>query len=231
MMRKIGFAVLVAGMVIGVQSSYAADAKKPDAASAKDSEKPKTEAKKTSSAKPQTQLVTEGEFAHWLVQVLGLSRFLPASPSDQECFAILLQNSISPKDGWNAGNTVTRGTLARVAVQAMGRVTEVKDQAKDESYIEFLKGLGIEIGTIGEAVETLDELDIPLANQAVSVSTDPLGKVHRIRPVDESQLGADMVMISSVFNAAAPEPEPGPAPVPESPTPTKPKPPRPMTPN
>ncbi|MFH0908936.1 MAG: hypothetical protein V1929_09250 [bacterium] len=199
MMRRIGFAVLVAGMVIGVQPSFAADATMPE------SSKPKTEAKKL-----QTQLVTEGEFAHWLVQVLGLSRFLPAAPSDQECFAVLLQNSIKPKDGWNATNTVTRGTLARVTVQAMGKAGEVKDSSKDESYIEFLRAMGIEIGTIGEAVETLEALEAPLANEAISVRTDPLSKVHRIRPVDEQQLGADMSTITRVFTEAVVPPGPPP---------------------
>lgn len=215
MMRKIGFAVLVAGMVVGVQS-YAADAKKPDdskpKAEAKKVETKKDEAKKSQPSKPQTQLVTESEFAHWLVQVLGLSRYLPAAPSDQECFAILLQNTIKPKDGWNATNTVTRGTLARVTVQAMGKVGEVKDPTKDESYIEYLRGIGIEIGTIGEAVETLEALDAPLANEALSINTDPLAKVHRIRPVDEQQMGADMSQILGVFTQAV-VPPPGPPPM------------------
>lgn len=203
MMRRIGFAVLAVGMIVGVQSSYAADAKKPDEAKpkteAKKADAKKTDAKKTEAPKSQTQLVTESEFAHWLVQVLGLSRFLPAAPSDQECFALLLQNSIKPKDGWNATNTVTRGTLARVTVQAMGKANEVKDSTKDESYIEYLRGMGIEIGTIGEAVENLEMLDEPLANEAVSVQTDPLSKRARIRPTGEQQLGADMSTFSSTF--------------------------------
>jgi hypothetical protein len=207
MMRKIGYAVLVAGLVVGVQSSVAAEKneKKAEASS-----KPKAEAKKSDSSKGQAKLVTESEFARWLVQVLGLSRFLPAAPSDHECFAILLQNGIKPKDGWSADNTVTRGTLARVTVQAMGKVSEVKDPAKDESYIEYLRGLGIEIGTIGEAVETLEALDAPLANEALTVTTDPLEKVHRIRPVDEQQMGADLSMITRVFTEAVVPPGPPP---------------------
>lgn len=198
MMRRIGFAVLAAGMIMGVQASYAADAKKPDEAKPK-TEAKKTDAKKSEAPKSQTQLVTEGEFAHWLVQVLGLSRFLPAAPSDQECFTILLQNSITPKDGWNSTNTVTRGTLARVTVQSMGKANEVKDPTKDESYIEYLRGIGIEIGTIGEAVENLDMLNDPLAEVAVSVETDPLAKKARIRPTGEQQLGADMSTFRSTF--------------------------------
>jgi hypothetical protein len=218
MMRRIGFTVLLAGLVVSSSlSSFAAEAKKESAP------KPKTEAKKSEAPKPQTQLVTEGEFARWLVQVLGLSRFVPAAPSDQECFAILLQNSIKPKDGWNATNVVTRGILARVTVQSMGKTSEVKDPAKDESYIEFLKGVGIEIGTIGEAVETLDALGDPLANEAIVAKTDPLSKVHRIRPVGEQQLGADMATIQDAVTAEEIATVFTP-----SPTPRKP---RPLTPN
>ena len=227
MMRKIGIAVLVAGMAVGLQSSFAADAKKPDATKPKEQAK-KDQGKKPESSKPQTQLVTESEFARWLVQVLGLSRFLPAAPSDQECFAILLQNGITPKDGWNAENTVTRGTLARVTVQAMGKVGEVKDQSKDESYIEFLRSLGIDIGTIGEAVEKLEPLDAPLANEAVAVTTDPLEKIHRIRPVGEEQMGADLSMFGSLLEVPGAVPPPPVIP-PAPPTPTKPQPKPPMT--
>ncbi|HEY8240819.1 MAG TPA: hypothetical protein VIH35_05195, partial [Kiritimatiellia bacterium] len=105
-------------------------------------------------------------------------------------------------NGWNATNVVTRGTLARVTVQAMDKVSEVKDPSKDESYIEYLRTAGIEIGTIGEAVEHLDVLDEPLANEAIVVKTDPLAKVLKIRPIDEQQLGTDMSTVTRVFSAA-----------------------------
>ena len=50
-------------------------------------------------AAPKTVEVTQAELAQLLVQVLGLARFLPASPSDQQCFAMLMNNGISPADG------------------------------------------------------------------------------------------------------------------------------------
>ena len=132
-------------------------------------------------AKASTQLVTEGEFSKWLVQVLGLARVVSVAPSEQECFAVLLQNGVSPKDGWNATNVVTRTTLARVVVQALGWQGEVKDPGNDASWINFLKEKNLDISTIGAAVENLGPISEPLANQAVVVSTDPLGKVHEIR--------------------------------------------------
>jgi hypothetical protein len=166
-------------------------------------------------AKPAAQLVSEGEFSKWLVQVLGLSRLVSVAPSEQECFAVLLQNGISPKAGWNGTNVVTRATLARVVVQSLSRQSEVQDPDNDASWIEFLKQQGIDISTIGAAVENLDVMSAPLANEAVTVSTDPLGKVHAIRPEDEQQLGADLSTIRRVLlvvEERAPTPTPPPAP-------------------
>ena len=215
-MKRTMLAVLSMSLLVMWSSgSFAADAAKPSGdkakSEAKSEAKPKTEAKKdtkkSDSGKP--QLVTEGEFARWLVQVLGLARFLPASPSEQECFAILLQNGVRPANGWNSTNVVTRGTLARTTVQAMDEVSLVKDPTKDESYIEYLRSKGIEIGTIGEAVEHLEALPDPLASEAVIVKTDPLAKVLKVRPVDEQQLGTDMVTITRVFSSVdLPEPPP-----------------------
>jgi hypothetical protein len=202
MMRKVVLIVFsVSLLALGPVGVFAADAKKADAEKPKAEAKPKVEAKKSGSGAKQ-QLVTEAEFAQWLVQVLGLARFLPATPSDQECFSILLQNGIRPANGWNSTNVVTRGTLARVTVQAMDQVGQVKDASKDESYIEYLRSMGIEIGTIGEAVEHLDPLGNPEANVAISVSTDPLSKTLKIRPVDELMLGTDMATITRIFSAA-----------------------------
>ncbi len=170
-------------------------------------------------AKASTQLVTEGEFSKWLVQVLGLARVVSVAPSEQECFAVLLQNGVSPKDGWNATNVVTRATLARVVVQALGWQGEVKDPGNDASWINFLKEKNLDISTIGAAVENLGPISEPLANQAVVVSTDPLGKVHEIRPEDEQQLGADLSTIRRLLLVIE---EHGPGPTPPPPKPHKP---------
>lgn len=141
------------------------------------------------------QLVTEGEFAKWLVNVLGLSRMLPAAPSEQECFNILVQNSVSPKNGWISTNVVTMGTLARVVVQSMRKQGEIKNPQDDNSWIQYLKTINIEFGTIGQAMDVLGPIDPAYASEAAVTSTDPLRKQARIRPLDEQQFGTDLQAI------------------------------------
>jgi hypothetical protein len=173
--------------------------------------KPKTSrAKKEASApKPdaeQAKLVTEGELAQWLVRVLGLSRFLPAAPTDLECFQLLMQNGIMPKDGWSQDRTVTMGALARVIVLALGKQAEVENPDDDESWVAYLKSAGIDFGTIGEAVENLEPLPQPVGPEAIVTSTDPLGKLSRINPPDNQQIGADLSTLGSVSGRVVPPP-------------------------
>lgn len=139
----------------------------------------------------QAGLVTEGELAQWLVRVLGLARFLPAAPTDLECFQILMQNGIVPKDGWQPDRPVTMGTLARVLVLSLGKQAEVENPESDESWIGYLKSEGIDFGTIGEAMENVRPLPQPVGPEAVVTKTDPLGKLARINPPDNQQGGAD----------------------------------------
>lgn len=165
-------------------------------------EEGKAEGKSRSKAKAakeeRAKLVTDGELAQWLVRVLGLSRFLPAAPTELECFQILMQNNIQPADGWQKDRTVTMGTLARVVVQGLGRQAEVKNPENDASWINFLKEIGIDFGTIGEAVENLEPLPQPVGPEAVITSTDPLGKLQRINPPDNQQIGADLSTLGRV---------------------------------
>lgn len=162
----------------------------------------KAESKSRSKAKAakdeRAKLVTDGELAQWLVRVLGLSRFLPAAPTELECFQILMQNNIQPADGWKKDRTVTMGTLARVVVQGLGRQSEVQNPENDSSWINFLKEIGIDFGTIGEAVENLEPLPQPVGPEAVITSTDPLGKLQRINPPDNQQIGADLSTLGRV---------------------------------
>lgn len=150
-------------------------------------------------AEERAKLVNDGELAQWLVRVLGLARFLPAAPTDLECFQILMQNNIVPADGWQNNRTVTMGVLARVVVQGLGRQGEVSNPADDASWIDFLKEIGIDFGTIGEAVNNLDPLPQPLGPEAVITSTDPLGKLQRINPPDNQQIGVDFSSIGRIF--------------------------------
>lgn len=143
------------------------------------------------------KLVNEGELAQWLVKVLGLSRFLPAAPTDFECMQILMQNNIAPSDGWQQERPVTLGALARIVVQALGRQGEVSPD-EDQAYVSFLKSIGIDFGTIGEAIENLEPLPQPVGPEAIVTSTDPLGKLARINPPDNQQIGADLSTLGRV---------------------------------
>jgi hypothetical protein len=147
---------------------------------------------RTSPAEDQFVPVTEGEFAQWLVRVLGLSRFLPAAPTDLECFQVLIQNGITPRDGWQQDRPVSEGNLARVIVLALGRQAEVENPDDDQSWIAYLKSVGIDFSSIGEAIENLEPLPQPVGNEAIVISTDPLRKLARINPPDNQQMGADI---------------------------------------
>jgi hypothetical protein len=215
-MKKIFSAMaLTVGLVLATAGgASAAEPAKPAAATP-----PKVMAK-AETPKASAQLATEGQYGKWLVQVLGLSRFVPASPSAQECFAVLMQNGISPKNGWNATSVVSRATLARTVVQAMGQDGEIKNPGDDQEWIKYLEGTGVLIPTLGAAVDSLQPLDAPLGNEALVATTDPLDKVHKMRPVDEQQMGADLSDIRRVLaqvEDAGPPPTPRPPPTPDVP--------------
>jgi hypothetical protein len=211
MMRRTGSFLLAASLIVAASvATRAAEEVKPAAPAA-----PAKPAAPTAPAAPaaKAQLATEGQYGMWLVQVLGLSRFVSAAPTPQECFAVLLQNQIAPKAGWNATSVVSRATLARTVVQALGQQSQIKDPNNDGEWIDYLKKIGFEFATLGEALKQLDPLDAALGNVAVAVSTDPLGKIHRIRPTDDQQMGADLSTIRRVLTFIEEQPTP-PAPTP-----------------
>lgn len=167
-------------------------------------------------------LMTEGELGKVLVNVLGFAPLLPPNPQPVDIFAILMQNEIVPKDGWNPTNYVTMGTLARVLVQSMGQADQVENPDDDGSWVAYLKSIGIEFGTVKEGVDQVKPMVDPVAIVAIEPSTDPLRKVPNIRPSDEQQLGADLQPFSSqlteedilrfILEAEPPVP-PGPKPI------------------
>ncbi len=147
------------------------------------------------------QLMTESELALKLVQVLGLSPMLPVNPSPAEAYQILLLNGVSPKDGWNSTNLVNFGNLARILVQSMGAEDDIEDTTSDKAYVDYLKSIGVEFGTIQDAIDQTSPIAQPLANEAIKVSTDPLKKDAFIRPIDEQQSGADLQVFRKVIPA------------------------------
>jgi len=146
-----------------------------------------------------TRGVTQAELAQMLVNVLGLARFLPASPSDIECIQILMDNNISPWGGWKPEELVRLNDLARVVVQAMKRQSEVENPDDPQSYIDFLNSIGVSIGTVGEAVDSLEPLAEPVAPHVIQLAatTDPLKKGKTGEP-DETEYGTDMEFVAGV---------------------------------
>lgn len=144
--------------------------------------------------------VTQGELAQLLVQVLGLARFLPVSPSDQQCFTILMDNGISPKKGWTPDAVVIKADLARVIVQAMKKQGEIKNPEDDGAWIDYLKTQGIPLDAVGETASYVDPLPEPVAPHVISPKIDPLVKRHKFNPVDETQYGVDMAQVVSVLS-------------------------------
>ena len=155
-----------------------------------------------------TAQVPQAELARLLVEVLGLSRFLPANPTPAQCFAILMANGIVPKDGWNAEAAVTRADLARVIVQAMKRSSEIKNPDNDQEWIEFLVGIGVHIDTLGEATKPLEPLMLPVAPKAYTAQVDPLNKDTKQIMAPITQYGTVMTPIRELFSFQPVPPKP-----------------------
>ncbi len=162
-------------------------------------------------------IMTEGQLAEALVNVLGLATMLPPNPQQADVVAILLQNGISPRDGWAPENVVTLGNLARIVVQALGAADQVENPEDDGSWVAYLASVGIEFGTIDEAIAQTPVLSQPVALRAIEVSTDPLRRVPFIRPADEQQLGADLQGLRRLVTSGVVDPPVPPRPRPVTP--------------
>ena len=173
------------------------------------------------------ELMTEAQLAEMLVNVLGMANSLPPNPKPADQMAILLQNDIVPKNGWNPTNLVTIGTLARIMVQSIGDTDKIENPESDKSWVDYLKSIGVEFGTVEEAIAQIDPKQDIVALKAVEVSTDPLRKAPLINPADEQQLGADLTFFTRAISRAEvealfPQPEPVPPPAPPKPRPVTP---------
>lgn len=195
-MKRLGFFLLTAVLMIALAVPGQAAEKKKGSRSKKAAEKPAAE----KAEKPAAQ-VTHCELAQLVVQVLGLSRFLPAAPTCQQCFAILLDNAVSPFEGWIAEKVVTKADLARVIVQSLKKQADIQNPDDPKEWIDYLKSLGVPIDSVGEAVSYLEPLPEPIATHIVSARVDPLIKRHRFNPTDETQYGVDMEYVVRLFSA------------------------------
>lgn len=147
----------------------------------------------------ETDEVRQGELALLLVNVLGLYRFLPASPSEQEAIAVLLANRIAPGDGWEPDRPVVLADLAEIIVKALDLAHEVDDPQNPQSWIDFLAENGIPIDTIGLALTNVEPLPEPIAGNVfvAAVTTDPLKKRAIFGQPDEVETGADVALLVS----------------------------------
>lgn len=186
--------VAVLCVAVAVPSVTAAEAK-PKAKKPAEAAKPEAKGGAKQSAE-----VKQGELAQLLVQVLGLSRFLPPKPSYQQCFAALLHNSISPLLGWDETKIVTKADLARVIVQAMKKQSEIKNPDNPQEWIDYLKSIGVPLDAVGETLSYVEPLPEPVAPHVVSGQVDPLVKRHRFNPTDEMNYGVDMEYIMRVLS-------------------------------
>lgn len=172
-------------------------------------------------APAEAQQVTQAELAQQIVNVTGLARFLSSPATEQELFAVLLANGISPLNGWNTADPVTRQTLARVTVQAMGLADEVANPDDPEAWLAYLREIGVPIDTVGQALDNIGPITDPIAGYvfAAGLTTDPLRKLHVFGEPDEPQFGVDVQSLNPGMTAqAAPPRPPAPAPVPPPPS-------------
>jgi hypothetical protein len=160
----------------------------------------KAEPVKKKEAAPKAAEVTQAELAHLLIQVLGLARFLPASPSDQQCFATLMNNGISPAGGWSPDKPVVKADLARVIVQSMKKQGDIKNPDDPKQWIDYLKEQGVPLDAVGETASYVDPLSEPVVVHVASAQVDPLVKRHKYNPVDETQYGVDMAYLVRVLS-------------------------------
>lgn len=138
--------------------------------------------------------VRQGELALMLVNVLGLYRFLPAAPTEQEAVAVLITNSIEPAGGWDLSKPVVLADLAQLIVMSIDRAHEVENPDNPQSWIDYLVSIDVPIDTIGLALTNVEPLPEPIAGNVfvAAVTTDPLKKREITGQPDESESGTDV---------------------------------------
>lgn len=159
-----------------------------------------------------TNSVTHGQLAQLMVRALGLSRFLPAVPTDGDVFRVLAQNGINPEDGWQFDGVVTKGMLARVLVQAMGLVEEVENPEDPLSWINVLTEHGVDLDRVSTSVQSVELLPPEDIFQSAETTDPLLIRDDPPHPTGGFYTGAD-TPISWVFgNGGRPVTPPSPTP-------------------
>lgn len=168
-------------------------------------------------AEPAKQL----ELATLLANLMGLSRNLPAVPTPQQIFGLLLANGVSPAEGWDAEAVVTKADLARVVVQAMDMAGDIENPDDPNAWVAFLEAMGISIDTIGDAVVEVTPSPESVAGNISRAGTtwDPLDNVSKFGQPDEREFGTDAAVQPPTPEAPqVTPPPPPPPPVPRPPS-------------
>ena len=159
-------------------------------------EKEASDAKKSQASQP----VTHVQLAEIMVKALGLVRFLPNAPSAQQMFDVLMQNGISPQDGWKLDAVVTKADLSRVIVQALRKEDQVENPNDPQAWINVLKELGISLDRLSETVQSVEALPEAMGQDATMQSTDPLIYEVAFATSDSVQYTVDLDMVTRVFS-------------------------------
>lgn len=156
---------------------------------------------KESSKKSQaSQPVTHTQLAEIMVKALGLVRFLPNAPSAQQMFDVLMQNGISPQDGWKLDAVVTKADLSRVIVQALRKEDQVENPNDPQAWINVLKELGISLDRLSEAVQSVEALPEAMGQDSTMQSTDPLVYEVAFASSDSIQYTVELDLVMRVFS-------------------------------
>ena len=147
-----------------------------------------------------SQPVSHPQLAELMIKALGLVRFLPASPSAQEMFAVLMQNGIVPQAGWKLDAVVTKADLARVLVQALGLDERVENPNDPQGWINVLKQAGISLERLSQTIQVVEALPEALAQDVTLSSTDPLVYGETLAPGSSIQYTVDLNLVTRVLS-------------------------------
>lgn len=181
-MKKI-FAFMMVGLMLAVATAPAASEPK----------------EKASGKSRPTGPVTHVQLAELLVKALGLVHHLPVSPSAQQTFDLLMQNGISPKDGWLLDEVVKKADLARVLVQALNLRDQVENPDDPQSWIDTLKAAGISLDRLSEAIRSVEVLPDGMGQEVRLQSTDPLVYNVNFTPGGTVQYSVDLALVTRIF--------------------------------
>ena len=158
-------------------------------------EKESSDAQKSKASQP----VTHPQLAEIMVKALGLVRFLPNAPTAQQMFDVLMQNGISPQDGWKLDAVVTKADLARVIVQALRKEDRVENPNDPQAWINVLKELGISLDRLSATVQSVEALPEAMGQDTTMQSTDPLIYEVAFASSDSVQYTVELDMVTRIF--------------------------------